>query len=88
MAIQDGIYVASMSVLNDNLSLNSEQTLLHAEKLISLGATGVILGGSTGMSQNLSHQCKMNLINQASKSSQNKQIMIGQVPIVYWIQQN
>ena len=29
------------------------------------------------MSQNLSHQCKMNLINQASKSSQNKQIMIG-----------
>ena len=53
MAIQDGIYVASMSVLNDNLSLNSEQTLLHAEKLISLGATGVILGGSTGMSQNL-----------------------------------
>ena len=77
MAIQDGIYVASMSVLNDNLSLNSEQTLLHAEKLISLGATGVILGGSTGMSQNLSHQCKMNLINQASKSSQNKQIMIG-----------
>ena len=77
MAIQDGVYVASLSVLNKNLSVNSEQTLLHAEKIISLGATGVVLSGSTGQSQNLSFQCKMNLIDQASKSSQNQKIIIG-----------
>ena len=77
MDIQDGVYVASLSVLNKNLSVNSEQTLLHAEKIISLGATGVVLSGSTGQSQNLSFQCKMNLIDQASKSSQNQKIIIG-----------
>ena len=77
MDIQDGVYVASLSVLNKNLSVNSEQTLLHAEKIISLGATGVVLSDSTGQSQNLSFQCKMNLIDQASKSSQNQKIIIG-----------
>ena len=75
MAIKDGIYPASMSVLNTDLKLNSEQTLIHAEKLISLGADGVVLGGSTGQSQSLSNECKMNLIDQASKSLQNQKIM-------------
>ena len=37
MAIQEGIFPASMSVLNSNLTLNSQQTLEHAEKLIFLG---------------------------------------------------
>ena len=77
MAIKDGIYPASMSVLNTDLKLNSEQTLIHAEKLISLGAEGVVLGGSTGQSQSLSNECKMNLIDQASKSLQNQKIIIG-----------
>ena len=71
MTIKDGIYAASMSVLNADLKLNSKQTLIHAEKLISLGAEGVVLGGSTGQSQSLSNECKMNLIDQASKSLQN-----------------
>ena len=35
--LQAGIYPASLSVLNDDLSLNDEQTVLHAEKLISQG---------------------------------------------------
>ena len=77
MTIKDGIYVASMSVLNPDLKLNSKQTLIHAEKLISLGAEGVVLGGSTGQSQFLSNECKMSLIDQASRSLQNEKIIIG-----------
>ena len=52
--LQAGIYPASLSVLNDDLSLNDEQTVLHAEKLISQGCVGAILAGTTGMSAYLS----------------------------------
>ena len=72
-----GIYPASMSVLNDDLSLNDEQTVLHAEKLISQGCVGAVLAGTTGMSSYLSIREKMNLIERASKSSQNQSMIIG-----------
>ena len=75
--LKAGIYPASMSILNNNLSLNAEQTVLHAEKLISIGCEGAILAGTTGMSAYLSIQDKMNLIEQASKSSQKEKIIIG-----------
>ena len=77
MAIQNGIYPAAISVLNDDLSLDAEQTVLHAEKLISLGCAGAVLAGTTGMGAYLSIQDKMNLIEQASKSSQKQKIIIG-----------
>ena len=32
-----GIFAASMSVLNNDLSLNVEKTIMHAEKLIDQG---------------------------------------------------
>ena len=75
--LKAGIYPASMSVLNNNLSLNAVQTVLHAEKLISLGCAGAILAGTTGMSAYLGIQDKMNLIEEASKSSQKDKIIIG-----------
>ena len=75
--LRAGIYPASMSVLNDDLSLNDEQTVLHAEKLISQGCAGAILAGTTGMSAYLSIREKMNLIERASKSSQNQSMIIG-----------
>ena len=34
MSLIKGIYAASMSVLNDNLTLNVSKTVEHAEKLI------------------------------------------------------
>ena len=77
MAIQEGIFPASMSVLNSNLTLNSQQTLEHAEKLIFSGSTGVVLCGTTGMSQYLSLEDKINLIEQASKSSYKQKIIFG-----------
>ena len=75
--LRAGIYPASMSVLNDDLSLNDEQTVLHAEKLISQGCVGAVLAGTTGMSAYLSIREKMNLIERASKSSQNQSMIIG-----------
>ena len=75
--LRAGIYPASMSVLNDDLSLNDEQTVIHAEKLISQGCVGAVLAGTTGMSAYLSIREKMNLIERASKSSQNQSMIIG-----------
>ena len=75
--LTSGIYPASMSVLNNDLSLNAPQTVQHAEKLISFGCEGAILGGTTGMSAYLSIQDKMNLIEEAGKSSQKEKMIIG-----------
>ena len=57
--------------------MNDEQTVLHAEKLISQGCTGTVLAGTTGMSAYLSIRDKMNLIERASKSSKNQSMIIG-----------
>ena len=43
-----GIYAASMSVFNSDLSLNAQKTILHAEKLIEQGCHGTAIFGSTG----------------------------------------
>ena len=37
-----GIYAASMSVFNSDLSLNIEKTVSHAEKIIDQGCHGVL----------------------------------------------
>mgnify|MGYP000371137231 CR=1 FL=1 len=42
-----GIYAASMSIFNKNLSLNIEKTLAHAEKIIEQGCHGAVIFGST-----------------------------------------
>ena len=46
-----GIYAASLSVFNEDLSLNLDKTLKHADFLINNGCHGVVLLGSTGQSQ-------------------------------------
>ena len=47
----NGIYAASMSVINADLSLNVSQTILHSERLIEQGCHGVAIFGSTGQAQ-------------------------------------
>ena len=37
-----GIYAATVSILNENLSLNIDRTILHAENLIDQGCHGEI----------------------------------------------
>ena len=49
--IKRGVYAASLSVLNKDLTLNVEATISHAENLIKKGCTGVFYFGSTGASQ-------------------------------------
>ena len=46
--LKRGVYAASLSVLNKDLTLNVEATISHGENLIKNGCTGVFFMGSTG----------------------------------------
>jgi len=72
-----GIYAASMSVINSDLSLNIEKTLDHAEKLIDQGCHGTVIFGSTGQSQLIPISEKIDLLNKLSKSKYKSQHIIG-----------
>ena len=54
MSIKKGIYAASMSIFNQDLSLDIDSTIRHAERLIKEGCHGVAIFGSTGQSQFIS----------------------------------
>ena len=54
MSIKKGVYSASISILNDDLTLDVDFTIKHAEKVIEDGCHGTVIGGSTGMSQLIS----------------------------------
>ena len=72
-----GIYAASMSVLNNDLSLNVEKTIMHAEKLIDQGCHGTVIFGSTGQSQLIPISEKIDLLNNLSKSKYQDKHIIG-----------
>ncbi len=72
-----GIYAASMSVLNSDLSLNIEKTILHAEKLIDQGCHGTAIFGSTGQAQLISISEKIKLLNVLSESKYKDKHVIG-----------
>ena len=72
-----GIYAATMSVLNSDLSLNVEKTISHAEKLIDQGCHGTAIFGSTGQSQLIPISEKIDLLNQLSKSKYKNNHLIG-----------
>ena len=72
-----GIYAASMSIFNSNLSLNIEKTVNHAEKIIEQGCHGVAIFGSTGQAQLISISEKISLLNQLSNSKYKDKYLIG-----------
>ena len=72
-----GIYAASMSVFNIDLSLNIKKTVNHAEKLIDQGCHGVAIFGSTGQAQLISISEKISLLNQLSESKHKDKFLIG-----------
>ena len=72
-----GIYAASMSILNENLSLNIDRTILHAEDLINQGCHGVAIFGSTGQAQLISVSEKINLLTRLSTSKYKNNYLIG-----------
>ena len=77
MGYFNGIYAASLSILDNNLQLNCEKTLKHAENLIEKGCHGVIFFGSTGQSQLISLSEKIKLINILPKSKHKDKFIIG-----------
>ena len=77
MAIKKGIYAASMSVFKDDLSLDLNSTIQHAENLIEEGCHGVAIFGSTGQSQLISTKEKKKLIEQLSHSKFKEHFLIG-----------
>ena len=73
----NGIYAAGVSILDQNLKLDVNKTILHSENLIKNGCHGVVLFGSTGQSQLISLDEKFKLIEQISKSDLKDQFIIG-----------
>ena len=72
-----GIFAATMSVINPDLSLNIEKTIDHAENLIDQGCHGTAVFGSTGQAQLISISEKIKLLNQLSKSKHKDKHLIG-----------
>ena len=72
-----GIFAATMSVLNSDLSLNIEKTINHAEKLIDQGCHGTAIFGSTGQSQLIPISEKIDLLNKLSRSKYKDKYLIG-----------
>ena len=72
-----GIFAASMSVINSDLSLNIEKTIEHAEKLIDNGCHGTAIFGSTGQAQLISISEKIKLLNNLSDTKYKSKHLIG-----------
>ena len=72
-----GIYAASMSILNKDLTLNINKTIEHAEMVIDKGCHGAAIFGSTGQSQLIPISEKINLINKLATNKYKEKYVIG-----------
>ena len=72
-----GIYAASVSILDENLSLDINKTIFHVENLLDCGCHGVAIFGSTGQSQLISVSEKITMINHLSDSKYKDAYLIG-----------
>ena len=77
MAIKKGIYAASMSIFNQDLSLDIESTIKHSERLVKEGLHGAIFFGSTGCAQLISSNEKKKLIDQLNENKLKEHFIIG-----------
>ena len=77
MAIKKGIYAASMSIFNQDLSLDVDFTIKHSEKLIQSGLHGAIFFGSTGCAQLISLDEKKKLIDKLNNNKLKDHFIIG-----------
>ena len=75
--IKNGVYAAGLSILKEDLSLDIESTIAHAESIIKNGLHGVFFFGSTGQSQLISISEKKELISKTSTSKFKNQFYIG-----------
>tara|TARA_B100000686_G_scaffold350003_1_gene444749 strand:- start:1245 stop:2117 length:873 start_codon:yes stop_codon:yes gene_type:complete len=72
-----GIFAASVSILDENLSLDLNKTMKHVENLIDEGCHGVVIFGSTGQAQLISVSEKINLLNKISENKYKDKYLIG-----------
>ena len=77
MSLIKGIYAASLSLINEDFSLNIDETIQHAENVINNGCHGAVFFGSTGQSQLISLGEKIQLINKLPKSPHCDKFIIG-----------
>ena len=77
MSIKKGIYAASMTVINKDLSVNIDATIKHSERLIQQGCHSTVIGGSTGMMQYISSKVKRELIDKMSVSKFKENFVFG-----------
>ena len=72
-----GIYAASMSILNQDLTLNINKTIEHAETVIDQGCHGAAIFGSTGQSQLIPISEKINFLNKLASNKYKDKYIIG-----------
>ena len=75
--IKKGVYAASLSIFNEDNSLNIQATVEHADSIIKSGLHGVFFFGSTGQSQLISTSEKKELISKISSHKLKKQFFLG-----------
>tara|TARA_B100001250_G_scaffold375965_1_gene363919 strand:- start:217 stop:1101 length:885 start_codon:yes stop_codon:yes gene_type:complete len=73
----NGIFAATLSILDKNLALDVKKTIKHAENIIDNGCHGVVFFGSTGQSQLISLSEKIQLINHLPNSEYKENFIIG-----------
>ena len=77
MTIKPGVYAAALSIFNNDLSLDVDSTIKHAEKIIEGGLHGAVIFGSTGMAQLISSNEKKKLITKLKNSKYKDNFIIG-----------
>ena len=75
--IKKGVYAATLSVLDENFSLDIDETISHAEDIIKEGLHGVFFFGSTGQSQLISMAEKKELVSKLPLSKFKKNFHLG-----------
>lgn len=75
--IKKGVYAATLSVLDENGSLDIDETIAHAENIIKEGLHGVFFFGSTGQSQLISMAEKKELVSKLPISKFKKNFHLG-----------
>ena len=75
--IKKGVYAASLSVLNEDKTLNINSTISHAVDIIKNGLHGVFFFGSTGQSQLISIAEKKEFISKIATHKMRKQFFLG-----------
>ena len=75
--IKRGVYAAGLSVLKEDMSLDIESTIAHAENIIKNGLSGVFFFGSTGQSQLISMSEKKDLISKLAHNKLRNQFYLG-----------